>query len=178
MRVTKRFLLSLCAAGSAVCFAQAPPAPPKVTVRVFLSPDCPISNAYAPELKRLQQRYAPQGVAFDAVYVGDNKAAMREHAAQFDLTGYRVVPDTKQVAARRAGVRVTPEVAVFDAKNQLRYRGRIDDRFAAPGVRRATVQEASLRVAVDALLAGKAVKTPRTRAVGCLLPAVSTKKKS
>jgi hypothetical protein len=37
-------------------------------VLVFVRTDCPISNRYAPELRRLQDRFAPRGMAFWLVY--------------------------------------------------------------------------------------------------------------
>ena len=37
----------------------------RLSVLVFLRSDCPISNRYAPEIRRLHARFAPRGVAFD-----------------------------------------------------------------------------------------------------------------
>ncbi|MBC7807200.1 MAG: redoxin family protein, partial [Akkermansiaceae bacterium] len=141
------------------------------SVQVFLSSTCPISNGYAPELQRLQRDYRAKDVAFYAVYSADSdRAVASRHAAEFGLTGYSVVHDPTQKYARKAGVTATPEVAVWDAKGTLRYRGRIDDRYAALGVRRAKARTSDLRHALDALMAGRAVPVPRTRAIGCVLP--------
>ena len=158
-------------ATGAATHAQTAAKPPRLIVQVFLSSACPISNAYAPELSRIQREYAPRGVAFDAVYCADtDEKTVREHAKQFGLTGYRVVPDFAQKRAHAAGIAATPEVAVFDPAKKLRYRGRIDDRYAAIGVRRTKTQNRDLRRALDELLAGKPVSVPRTRAVGCFVP--------
>ena len=32
-----------------------------MTVLIFISTDCPISNRYAPEIKRLHDEFAPKG---------------------------------------------------------------------------------------------------------------------
>ena len=48
----------------------------RARVFVFVRTDCPISNRYAPEIKRLHERYRDQGVAFDLVYV-DPKQVFR-----------------------------------------------------------------------------------------------------
>src|SRR5690349_2439903 len=45
-----------------------PKGAPVATVLLFVAPDCPISNAYAPEIGRLVDEYGPRGVAFFAVY--------------------------------------------------------------------------------------------------------------
>ena len=37
-------------------------------VLLFIRTDCPISNRYAPDLERLYERFAPQGVEFRLVY--------------------------------------------------------------------------------------------------------------
>jgi thiol-disulfide isomerase/thioredoxin len=152
--------------------------PRTASVQVFVSSVCPISNGYAPELKRLYRDYRGKGVQFYAVYSADqDRNAASRHAREFGFTGYRVVHDPDQVRAKKAGVAVTPEVAVWDAKNVLRYRGRIDDRYAALGVRREQARSTDLRNALDALIAGKPVPVPRTRAVGCSLPVPVDKKK-
>ena len=31
---------------------------------IFVSTDCPVSNSYQPELRRLHQQYEPEGIAF------------------------------------------------------------------------------------------------------------------
>src|SRR3989338_8852277 len=44
------------------------PADPKAIVFVFLSVDCPISNRYAPEVRRLYDTFAKGGVSFLLIY--------------------------------------------------------------------------------------------------------------
>jgi hypothetical protein len=50
------------------------------------------------------------------------------------------------------------------------YRGRIDDRVADFGKRRVEPTRRDLRLALDAILAGKPVPARRTKAVGCYIP--------
>ena len=66
-------------------------------------------------------------------------------------------------------VTVSPEVAVLAPDNTLFYRGRIDDRAAAFSQRRVTPSKQDLRFALDAILEGKPVATPVTKAVGCYI---------
>src|SRR5215470_16766602 len=40
----------------------------KATVFIFTSTDCPISNRYAPEVRRIVAAFAQRGVAFRLVY--------------------------------------------------------------------------------------------------------------
>src|SRR4051794_5846444 len=51
------------------------------TVLVFMAVDCPISNRYAPELRRLSERFGPQGVSIWIVYPDKDTSlsSIREH---------------------------------------------------------------------------------------------------
>src|SRR5262245_31348725 len=57
----------------------------RATVLVFVAHDCPVANAYAPEVGRLCHEYAPRGVSFRVVYAEPDLApeAARRHAADF-----------------------------------------------------------------------------------------------
>ncbi|MEC7776571.1 MAG: hypothetical protein VYC32_10785, partial [Planctomycetota bacterium] len=62
-----------------------------------------------------------------------------------------------------------PEAFVI-GKPGILYRGRIDDLYADLGQKRRQARNRDLRDALDAVLSGKAVKNPTTRAVGCYIP--------
>src|SRR5688500_3173993 len=55
------------------------------TVFVFTRIDCPISNRYAPELKRLHERFARAGVQFWLVYADptEDASAIRRHLDEY-----------------------------------------------------------------------------------------------
>jgi hypothetical protein len=142
----------------------------RVNVLLFLSTDCPISNRYAPEVQRLHEKFAPRGVAFWLVYPNpaESDEAVRDHAAAFRFPG-RVVRDPRHALVRRAKATVTPEAAVFEAGGRILYRGRIDDRHVNFGVDRPAATTRDLDDALAAVVAGRAVAQPETRAVGCFL---------
>jgi hypothetical protein len=138
------------------------------TVLVFSSTECPIGNRYAPELKRLQAAFAAQGARFWLVYPNarDDAKHVREHVAQYALPG-RAVRDPDHLLVRRAGAKVTPEVAVFRPHGGLAYLGRIDDQFVALGTARNEATTHDLENALRALSSGQEVDPDRTQAVGC-----------
>lgn len=144
------------------------------TVLVFTAADCPISNRYAPEVRRLAARHAAAGVRVWLVYpnIGETADAARAHAVAFDY-GLPVALDAGGVLTAQAGATVTPEVAVFDGSGQLAYRGRIDDRYVDFGVDRPVPTTHDLADALDAVLAGRAVAMPRTHAIGCAIVRVT-----
>jgi hypothetical protein len=142
-------------------------APSRPEVLVFLATDCPIANSFAPEIKRIAAEYGAKGVTFSLVYTDGSADAVRKHAAEY---GYEspVRVDTGRVLSRQHGITVTPE-AVVVADGARVYRGRIDDRYLAPGKYRLNPTTHELRDALDAVLAGRPVAVAETRAAGCPL---------
>ena len=140
------------------------------TVFLFLRTDCPISNRYAPEIRRLHDRFAPAGVSFWMVYPDPDEPlpAIRQHLAEYEYPG-RAARDPEHALVARAQATVTPEAAVF-VDGELLYRGRIDDRFVDFGKSRASATTHDLADALEAIIEGQPVPEPRTRAVGCFIP--------
>jgi len=139
-------------------------------VLVFVSTDCPLSNRYVPELKRLEAAYRPRGVAFYAVQ-GDATIAeeeVRRHAREFAYT-FPYLLDPSEMLASFTGATATPEVAVLSPRGEIRYLGRIDNRLEDYGKERVQVTEFDLKDALEAVLAGKPVARPRTKALGCAI---------
>jgi hypothetical protein len=140
------------------------------TVLIFILADCPISNAYVPEINRLTADYQKRNVALYVVHVDADAspADLERHAKEY---GYAcpVLIDGHRALAGQFGITVAPEAALLDSEGKLVYRGRIDDLFAEFGKRRAAATTHELRDAMDSVLAGRPVRNPLTRAVGCSL---------
>jgi hypothetical protein len=64
---------------------------------------------------------------------------------------------------------VTPEVAILSPTGEVLYLGRIDNKAEDITHPRYAATEPELRNALDAVLAGRAPKEARTRAVGCAI---------
>ena len=71
------------------------------------------------------------------------------------------------MVADRFDAQVTPESYVIDSSGVLRYHGSIDDEMNA-----ARVHTQRLRLALDALLAGKPLPATETKAFGCTIKRV------
>jgi hypothetical protein len=153
--------------------ADALAAPPgtKAIVFLFTSTDCPISNRYAPEVRRVVSTYASQGVAFRLVYPNpaEQAPAIREHIAAFGY-GDAMLPlrDPTLALVKYVKARVTPEAAVV-VGNRVAYVGRIDDRYVDLGLERPAPTTHDLADAIAAVLAGRPVAHPTTTAVGCFI---------
>jgi hypothetical protein len=142
----------------------------KAVVLVFVSTECPYSNRSAPEIRRIHDAFEPKGVRFWLVYPNpaDTTAVIRAHLKAF---GYPDIAlrDARHDLVKRAGPTVTPEAAVFDAKGNLVYLGRIDDRFVELGRERPVAGKHDLEDALASTLAGKPVAASTTQAFGCFI---------
>jgi peroxiredoxin len=141
----------------------------KAVVVVFLGTQCPINNAYLPTLTGLHKEYAGKGVQFLAVNANrqDNPKQVAEHARKRALP-FPVLKDTTQAVADLFGARRTPEVFVLDGQRKVRYQGRIDDQFGL-SIQRPRPTRRDLAVALDEVLAGKAVTQATTPVAGCVI---------
>jgi hypothetical protein len=146
---------------------------PHGAVFVFTRSDCPIANRYAPDLERLQRRAAAASIGFWLVFVdpGESAARIREHLHRFGYTG-GALRDPRHELAHAAGATIAPEAAVFapDARApRLVYRGRIDDRYEAPGRMRPAATTRDLEDVIDELRDARALVLRETQAVGCVI---------
>ncbi len=138
---------------------------------LFVRTDCPISNRYAPELAAIVERFATQPLDVWVVYVDEDETPqqIKKHMGEYRLPG-TPLRDPGQLLAARAGVKVTPEAALFDADGERRYRGRIDDRQVDYGKQRAEASTHELIDAIAAVMDGRAPPVAEVDAVGCPLP--------
>src|SRR5580765_7686631 len=122
----------------------------KANVLLFIASDCPISNGYAPEIQRICTDGAAKGVTCTLVYedASIDASAVRSHREQYRYRDMPAVIDTDGAMARRAKATVTPEAVVVDRTGGVRYRGRIDNQYAALGKPRRVVTEHDLRDAI------------------------------
>jgi hypothetical protein len=149
----------------------AAPAGIKAIVFLFTSTDCPISNRYAPEVRRLATTYGPKGVAFRLIYPSpaETQTGIREHMAAFAYTGAaQAFRDPTLGLVKFVGATITPEAAVV-AGGKVVYRGRIDNRYVDLGLERPAATVHDLSEALEAVVTGKLVPHPTTQAVGCYI---------
>lgn len=149
---------------------------PAAVVLVFLTPDCPISNRYVPEINRIAEDYRSRGADLYLVYTDPafSESEIRSHMASYELAPPALL-DFEQVLRARTAAEVTPEAALLDSRGDVVYLGRIDNRFVDFGRIRQKATRDDLRLALDSVLAGRPVELQRTEAVGCfIVPLEST----
>ncbi len=143
---------------------------PEIRVDFFVAVDCPIANSYAPEINRLHEVFSHRGVRFRLVYpeatLKDRE--VKRHRKEYALRPEGVI-DRDHSLVERAGATITPEVAVFDPKGELRYRGKIDNLYSAYGDKRRVATEKYLEDTLRRLLAGEDVAFREVEAIGCVI---------
>jgi hypothetical protein len=141
----------------------------KVVVLIFVRTDCPISNRYAPMIQQLGTDRVDRA-AFFLVYPSHKETAkaIRTHLKQFRYT-LAAIRDPQHILVKQSAAQITPEAAVFNAKGQLVYHGRIDNLYEDFGHTRKQATTHELADATEAAIAGKSLSAGATPAVGCYI---------
>ena len=98
----------------------------------------------------------------DPAVAGDSFEGMQELARQ-EGYGFPYAVDATSGVAKSFGATKTPDVFLFDAAGKLAYKGAVGEGGRQPKAG----GEVWLKDALDAVVAGKPVAQPETKAVGC-----------
>ena len=133
-----------------------------VTVVIFFSTRCPMSNAFNYRRNTLVKDFTGR-VKFIVVDSNSNESLdeEREYAGsvEFDFPVYK---DENNIVADRFGAQVTTDTFVMDSAGVVRYHGYIEE---SPNPTRA--KNPALRLAIEAVLESKPVAMAETHALGC-----------
>jgi cytochrome oxidase Cu insertion factor (SCO1/SenC/PrrC family) len=136
----------------------------KVTAVVFISTQCPVSNAYDDRMNALFKEFSGR---VNFIFINSNATEqageVRDHARRVGFV-FPVYKDPNNIVADRFGAESTPETYVMDASGVMRYHGYIDD-----SQNPSRVKNRGLALAIQSVLDGKTVEKPQTRAFGCTI---------
>ena len=135
-------------------------------VFVFLSPDCPLSQNYAPALNELRAQFQSSGIEFYGVFAG--KALADEFIATYKIT-FPVLMDSDFQLANFFGATKTPEAFLLAPQGSFIYKGAIDNRAPELGQQRAVITEHYLLDALNSLLQHQELRVKQTPSVGCFI---------
>jgi peroxiredoxin len=139
---------------------------------------CPIVRQALPALAEVRAKYREQGVEFLLLNsnLQDKRELVAKEATEFKID-FPILVDEKQSVGESLGVVRTSEVFVIEPKSwKLAYRGPMDDRLSYE--RQRPAKNHYLTDALDALVAGQPVKTPKAEGVGCLVNFPERQRKS
>jgi peroxiredoxin len=137
----------------------------RITVIVFISTRCPMSNAFNYRINSLYTEFSRRGVKFLVVNSNADESLdeVRRHAERMEYD-FPVYKDENNVVADLFGAIATPDSVVLDEKGMLRYHGIIED-----GANPQRSTKRPLRLAVEALIEHHEVFEPVTHGRGCAI---------
>src|SRR6185312_594890 len=136
----------------------------------FICNHCPFVKHMRKEFAAFAKQYQARGVGIIAINSNDVENypldSPEKMAEEIKLAGYTFpyLHDESQEVAKAYRAACTPDFYLFDRERRLVYRGQFDD--SRPGNTR-PVTGADMRSAVDAVLAGQAVRDDQKPSVGC-----------
>ncbi len=137
---------------------------------MFICNHCPFVIHVIDEVVNVTNEYMDKGVAVIAIssndvenYPQDRPDKMKEMAT---IKGFKFpyLYDKTQEVAKSYDAACTPDFYLFDSEKVLVYRGQLDGSRPGNGV---PVTGTDLRIALDALLAGKTISPLQRPSVGC-----------
>lgn len=137
---------------------------------MFICRHCPFVKHVQAELAQIGKDYADSDVGIVAIsandaanYPGDAPDKLKEMAAELGFT-FPFCYDETQETAKAYTAACTPDFFLFDANQQLVYRGQLDD--SRPSNNQPVTGQ-DLRAALDAVLAHSAVNSDQKPSIGC-----------
>ena len=141
-----------------------------ITIFVFLSETCPMSQSYVPVLNKIQDTYKNKGVEivgiFPNFYVTDS--IVNQFVKEFGVN-FRVKRDSAFITTNSFNAHITPEIFLVNSEKRILYSGAIDNAYFRAGKRRGITSANYLIDAIDAMLINKKIETTRTEVFGCVI---------
>lgn len=141
------------------------------TLVVFTCNHCPYAKKWATRIVELGNAYPAKGIGVVAINANDPKAyeedsfAVMQERAKANGMQFPYVVDATSNVARAFGATKTPEAFLFDKSGKLVYHGAIDDSPDEP----TKVDNAYLKTALDAVVAGHEVAVKESKSIGCTI---------
>lgn len=139
----------------------------KVVVLEWLNPDCPFVQRHYKDgtMKKLATAYGEKGVVWLTVNSTNymDEAANAKFKASNDLP-YTILVDQSGEVGHLYDAKTTPHMYIINGEGELVYIGAIDD---DPRGTKGGARTNYVAVALDEVLAGKAVTTAETKPYGC-----------
>ena len=135
---------------------------------VFISPECPLCQAYSPFLNALslqyQQTVQTMGIIPGRSYTNaDVQAFIKKYK-----TGFPLLIDKKKQLTNYLQASITPEVVLLNDQFELIYRGAVDNSVKQlGGVKNLHPTEKYLEDAINKYLQHTSIALKRVKAVGC-----------
>ena len=142
----------------------------KALLVMFLSPHCPYVRHLQRGISAMAADYSRSSLGIVAIssndaekYPDDAPEFLRQMASEQHFE-FPFCYDETQETAKAYHAACTPDFFLFDGERRLTYRGQFDDSRRSNMI---PVTGKDLRVAIDAVLAGKPVNANQRPSIGC-----------
>ena len=142
-----------------------------ITVYVFLHESCLISQYYTLPLRKLHQEYCNKNIQFVGLFpnLSSKTDKIRSFKKKYKIP-FELKTDFYHTKTDKFGATITPEVVVYnETKQQIIYKGRIDDSYARVGKRKRVTATSDLKNVLEAIVNDKSILVFETKAVGCFI---------
>jgi thiol-disulfide isomerase/thioredoxin len=139
----------------------------KPSVFIFLSPECPLCKNYATTLNALHHQFNNQ-IAFYGIIPGKAYSVKEVKAfSSYYQISFPLLVDSNKTLSNYLQASITPQVILLDEKQQLLYKGAIDNWAVSLGKQRLQPTQFYLKDAIEESLQHELIAIKRTKAVGC-----------
>ena len=142
----------------------------KALLVIFLCKHCPFVKHIKDELTQLGKDYVSRDVGIVGIsandvknYPDDSPEQLKAMVTELGLL-FPICYDESQETAKAYTAACTPDFFLFDANQQLVYRGQLDDSRPSNGK---PVTGKNLRAALDAVIAEQPIGSEQQPSVGC-----------
>lgn len=141
----------------------------KISVFIFLSTTCPLSQSYTKTISLLQEKYAEHGIEFYGIFPfhEDNEDSVKKFTSMYNLNMISIRDHQKKLT-QLLSAGITPQAVVFN-KNEILYSGRIDNWATTVREKRQVITSHDLDDALSAILNNKPVPNKFTEPIGCII---------
>lgn len=142
----------------------------KATLVIFMCNHCPYVVHVIPEIVKIYHDYRLNGLEIIAIssndiitYPQDGPEQMKEFAYNNSIN-FPYLYDQTQEIAKAYQAACTPDFFLFDVKDELVYRGQLDDSRPSNGI---PVSGTDLRNAIDSVLFNRKINPIQKPSMGC-----------
>lgn len=139
-----------------------------IKVFVFLDTECPISQQYLPNLEALREEFSHNSIQFLAIFptkgVTNQEVITLQKKYNFH---YPFIIDSNKKLTISLDAKTTPEVFILNDKNNILYRGAIDDLYYDLGRKRHNASIFYLENAIKSIIEHQPITIETTQAIGC-----------
>lgn len=142
----------------------------QLSVLLFLSPECPLCQNYAPTIGKIRQSFSGREVDFFGIVSGDfySRESILKYKLKYDID-MPILLDPEIKLADQMNAEITPEAVVLNAQGNIIYSGAIDNWAISLGQKRLEATAHYLSDALNNYLKGNEIEPSKTKAVGCFI---------